>query len=171
MSCDLDLSSNFANSVLTNYWNKIYPVDPVAISRKFDIRVIYDDLPQNISGALIKTKKMDFPIIMVDSSESDVSKRFSVAHQLGHYLYNTFVLKTDEAYEKIDYRGLSSKFDNDKEEIFANGFAEALLMPKNIILAKGNHLNLDQFLELASKFNVSLKSLEYRLNYLGIGHE
>ena len=168
MSYERDLSSQFANSVLANYWDNIYPVDPIAISRRFGIKVIYDDLPQDISGALIKTEKMDFPVIMVDSSESDVRKRFTVAHELGHYLYNTFILKLNGVYEKIDYRGQSSKLGSDKEEIFANGFAAALLMPKDVILEKGNFLSQAQIFELASKLDVSLEALNYRLQYLGV---
>ena len=168
MSYERDQPSQFANSVLANYWDKVYPVDPIAISRRFGIKVIYDDLPRDVSGALVKTVNMDFPVIMVDSSEPDVRKRFTVAHELGHYLYNTFVLKLDGAYEKIDYRGQSSKLGNDREEIFANGFAAALLMPKETMLEKGSSLTQTQVLELASKLDVSLEALKYRLKYLGV---
>lgn len=130
--------------------------------------LLKDDLPRDVSGALVKTVNMDFPVIMVDSSEPDVRKRFTVAHELGHYLYNTLVLKLDGAYEKIDYRGQSSKLGNDREEIFANGFAAALLMPKEIMLEKGSSLIQTQVLELASKLDVSLEALKYRLKYLGV---
>lgn len=168
MSYECDLSSQFANSVLANYWDKIYPVDPIAISRRFGIRVIYDDLPKDIFGALIKTENMDFPVIMINSSESSVRKRFAIAHELGHYLYNTFVLKSNELHEIIDYRGQSFKLGNDKEENFANGFATALLIPKDIILEKGNSLNQTQIFELASKLDTSLEVLLYRLQCLGM---
>lgn len=169
MNNERELSSQFASSVLTSYWDKnIYPVDPVAIARRFGIKVVYDDLPRDVSGALVKTENMDFPIIMVDSSESDVRKRFTVAHELGHYLYNTFVLKLEGAYEKIDYRGQSSRMGSDPQEIFANGFAAALLMPKDVILENGRELTQQQCIKIASILDVSLEALKYRLNYLGV---
>ncbi|MFC6276413.1 ImmA/IrrE family metallo-endopeptidase [Psittacicella hinzii] len=161
-------ASKLASDVLTNFWDDVFPVDPVAISRRFGIDVYYDDLPEEVSGALIKTAEMGFPIIMVETSEPGVRKRFTVAHELGHYLYNTFILKLEDTYEKFDFRGLLSSQGNNEEEIFANSFAAALLMPEKEIRKKGKSLNQTQMLELASQFNVSLEALTYRLQNLNI---
>lgn len=155
---------DFAEAVLNSFWNKVIPVDPIAIAKCFGINVTYDNLPGDASGALVKTKDMDYPIILVDKSEPNVRKRFTIAHEIGHYIYNTFILELKN-YEKIDYRNSKSSTGKDPEEIFANKFAAALLMPESYI----NTLDLStqmKRIEYSSLLNVSTEALNHRLSTL-----
>lgn len=156
--------SYFAEAVLNSFWNNVIPVDPIAIAKCFGINVTYDNLPGDASGALVKTKDMDYPMILVDQSEPEVRKRFTIAHEIGHYIYNTFILKLTN-YEKIDYRNSKSSGGTDQEEIFANKFAAALLMPESYLKT----LDLSTIwkkIEYASQLRVSTEALNYRLNSL-----
>ncbi|OOF85602.1 hypothetical protein BKG93_04330 [Rodentibacter ratti] len=160
-------AQSFANTILDNFWNGVIPVDPIAIAKCFGINVTYDNLPGDASGALVKTQDMDYPMILVDQSEPDVRKRFTIAHEIGHYIYNTFILKLTN-YEKIDYRNSKSSGGTDQEEIFANKFAAALLMPERYL----NTLDLSLMwrrIEYASMLKVSTEALNYRLNALSKG--
>lgn len=157
----------FAEVVLNSFWDNVIPVDPIAIAKCFGINVTYDNLPGDASGALVKTKDMDYPMILVDQSEPDVRKRFTIAHEIGHYIYNTFVLKLTN-YEKIDYRNSKSSGGTDKEEIFANKFAAALLMPESYLNTLDLLTSLKR-IEYSSILKVSTEALNYRLNALAKG--
>lgn len=152
----------FADMVLTHAWNGSIPVDPIAIAKSFGINVAYDDLPSDVSGALVKTKEMKSPIILVDNSEPDVRKRFTIAHEIGHYVYNTAVLQLND-YEKIDYRNDKSSDGQNEEEVFANNFAAALLMPSSFLKSANLQIGVHR-IELASRLKVSLEALNYRIN-------
>ncbi|WP_197496316.1 ImmA/IrrE family metallo-endopeptidase [Gallibacterium salpingitidis] len=154
----------FAETVLNSFWNKVIPVDPIAIAKCFGINVVYDNLPGDASGALVKTKDMDYPIILVDQSDPDVRKRFTIAHEIGHYIYNTFILELKN-YEKIDYRNSKSSGGTDTEEIFANKFAAALLMPESY-LKKLDLSNRSIVIEQSAILRVSAEALNYRLDSL-----
>lgn len=165
MNNNLD-ADGFAKTVLNKFWDNVIPVDPIAIAKCFGINVTYDNLPGDASGALVKTKDMDYPMILVDQFEPDVRKRFTIAHEIGHYIYNTFILKLKN-YEKIDYRDNRSRDGTDKEEVFANKFAASLLMPESYF----NKLDLSslEIIEYSSDLKVSIEALNYRLKALAKG--
>lgn len=157
----------FADMVLEHVWNGSIPVDPIAIAKSFGINVAYDDLPGDVSGALVKTKEMSSPIILVDNSDPDVRKRFTIAHELGHYIFNTAVLNMTD-YEKIDYRNSKSSDGQNDEEVFANNFAAALLMPSTFLAGANLQPGLSR-VELATTLKVSLESLNYRISSFSKG--
>lgn len=120
----------YAQKVLKKFWDGVFPVDPVAIARKLGIPTVEHALPQDISGALVKTETMSYPMILVEKSEPDVRKQFIIAHELGHYIYNTMILALYN-YKKIDFRSTRPEVMCEKEEVFTNIFAASLLMPES----------------------------------------
>jgi Zn-dependent peptidase ImmA (M78 family) len=153
-----------AKIFLDEFWEEgRFPVDPVFIAQEVGIKVVKSDLPENVSGALIKEKGKD-PVIFLDKKDSDARKRFTCAHELGH-----FYLRIDEeSYKSIDLRDyeLSSSGDNPVER-FANSFAANLLMPEKEIRSRSDWSKV----ELIALFGVSGEALKWRLKNLGIEHE
>lgn len=155
-----------AMKVLQNTWDGgEFPIDPVKIAKKLGLEVIETTLPEKVSGALIKKTGKD-PIIVIDSNDSVSRKRFSCAHELGHYISRIEKNSFKSEYEFVDLRSNSSSDGIDAEEIFANNFAANLLMPepetRKIYNKKKSHF------EIACYFGVSDGALKFRLTGLSI---
>jgi Zn-dependent peptidase ImmA (M78 family) len=142
-----------------------FPVDPVTIARKLGLEVLETSLPDEVSGALIKEIGKD-PVIVVHRADSDTRKRFSCAHELGHYVSRSESDDEDNTYEYVDLRGALSTTGSDAEEIFANQFAANLLMPKQLVKQKFQEKN--SHLEMAMYFGVSNEAMKFRLKNLGL---
>jgi Zn-dependent peptidase ImmA (M78 family) len=104
----------------------VIPVDPVRIARELGIDVFEAQLDPQISGTIVKEVGQD-PTIILNRDDSPVRRRFSAAHELGHY-----VRRADEPdrYQYVDYRGPLAGEGLNEEEIYANTFAANLLMPE-----------------------------------------
>jgi Zn-dependent peptidase ImmA (M78 family) len=136
------------------------PVDPIAIARTAGLRVVAAKLDDDTLGALIKTPGRE-PTIMINESDPENRKRFTCAHELGHW-----VARSDEAdeYSTIDYRGGLSATGDDPDEVFANEFAACLLMPEQDLrrmLSLGRN-----DIQLAIEFQVSREAMQFRLKNL-----
>jgi len=153
-----------AAKLLTTMWSgRPLPIDPVQIARELGIDVIETILPDNVSGALIKDEGKD-PVILLCNSDSKNRKRFSCAHEIGHYVYR---LATNGAhYEYIDFRNEFSANGNNPEEIYANRFAAELLMPAKEVHTLYNQ-GLPAFL-IAQHFGVSDDAIRFRLKNLNL---
>jgi Zn-dependent peptidase ImmA (M78 family) len=146
-----------AQKLLDATWFAGIPVDPVAIARKAGLRVLYSPLDDDTMGALIKQPNEE-PTIVINKSDPENRKRFTTAHELGHFVRRS---KEAEQYVTMDLRSAMSSTGNDPEEIFANEFAASLLMPPEdvkLLLAAGL-----SDLELAIRFKVSRETVENRL--------
>ena len=140
------------------------PVNPIELAKLFNIEVkhaVFDD--PSLSGMV--AKRDDKTVILVNINDTPYRKRFTIAHELGHYF-----LHLEKEGEYIDYlldlfRGdttLSTKSD----EIEANQFAAALLMNEELV--KGEWQKLKDIDKMAEKFKVSKEAMGYRLLYLGL---
>lgn len=141
------------------------PIDPYAIASSMGIPVIRTRLGKNESGFLL----CDGPnaAIYVNDAHFSNRNRFTVAHELGHYVKarETSSLPSGNARLHKNRDELASA-GTDVEEIYANRFAAALLMPADAVRdlhARG--LTLGQ---LASRFRVSDESMAFRLKNLGV---
>jgi uncharacterized protein DUF955 len=131
-----------------------------------DIRAV-DGAPQDagrISSMLTTTNRT----IWVDRFESERSqgrRRFTVAHELGHWLLHA--QRGDKKHFERFCRAadLDPGADPERQEREANAFAAALLMPEEIIsmIAPGCGFNLGL---LSAQFDVSVPALELRLTKL-----
>lgn len=109
--------------------------------------------------------------IVVNARDSEPRKRFTIAHELGHYLLHRDLIGngTDDnrAYRSV----AGSQFYNSKltqaHETEANRFAAGLLMPADLVrstFAKhGGKIDA-----IASDFGVSRSAMVYRLKNLGL---
>lgn len=153
-----------ADEVLTTYWaNRSYPVDPFLIAAMNNISVIYDPSLQEkgISGSISKVDELAFAEIRLNPFDSYFRKRFTMAHELGHFfLEHQFPLNREDRMANFNLIA-------DPVETQANNFAASLLMPREFVEYIMFTLKSD-FKEMARKLEVSTPALGYRLKNLGI---
>jgi hypothetical protein len=127
------------------------------------------DLEDSISGQLKRCNDGSFKI-SANRGENYFRQRFTIAHELGHYLLHAHLIG-EGVDDSTAYRSEpSGEFYNEnigvREETQANKFAASLLMPKSVVLTEavvGAHVS-----ELARKFQVSQQAMRIRLNGLGV---
>lgn len=151
-----------AGRILTTVWRGGFPVDPVIIANALGVEVKNAKLRPNIAGAIVKERDED-PVILVNAADHPNRKRFTCAHELGHFVMHE---QMPESYEYVDLRGTLATAGTDPDERYANSFAAALLMPESEVrrLIDENHTPT----EMAYYFGVSQESMYYRLKNLGI---
>lgn len=144
------------------------PVDIESIAMQKGVSVIYRELPDDISGVL-DTHVPNMPVIIVNINHSKQRQRFSIAHELGHYILHTGFagLRVDK---QTFFRNSLSEVGIDTEEIQANRFAAELLMPQDIVQSvfakSGDIIDCDDDTVLrgmAQKFDVSLSAMSIRI--------
>lgn len=162
---------NRASSILSEFNITKAPVDIKAIVLKKGITIKPYDLGENVSGMLVI--KGDEGIISYNPTESIVRQRFTMAHELGHFILHK---KTQDVFVdkqfQVHFRNENSATGQDNQELEANSFAAAILMPKDLLLTeiKKHDFDLgDEFAmkELAKLFNVSLQAMTFRMVNLG----
>jgi Zn-dependent peptidase ImmA (M78 family)/predicted XRE-type DNA-binding protein len=141
------------------------PVDVVAIANRCGVRVLDhpfdDDAP--VSGFLIELESG--PVIGVNSNQWSLGRqRFTIAHELGHYLlrhHDNFHIDVASAVA----HGEAPDYDW-RDERAANEFAAELLMPAALVLTEAAHTS--GVLLLAKRFEVSKEAMGFRLINLGL---
>ncbi|MGH2902054.1 MAG: ImmA/IrrE family metallo-endopeptidase, partial [Solirubrobacteraceae bacterium] len=152
-----------AQKLLDDVWaGKGLPVDPVRIARTLGISVIDANLSSDVSGALVKQHGQD-PTILLNASDSRNRQRFSCAHEIGHYVKRSEEL---DEYEYVDLRGALAANGTDPDEIWANQFAAALLMPADEVEAFKKDKLTD--IEMSLRFGVSREAMNHRLTNLNL---
>lgn len=146
------------------------------ISKKFGILIKEDILKDStISGFLFNDSVQ--PIIGVNAEQSETRKRFTIAHELGHFILHNQKMTINR--RPIQFRDARSEEGIHEDEIEANHFAACILLPKEKVesyLEKNHHHEVGQeedsfMVEMSKKFNVSMQSLILRLNSLGYFRE
>lgn len=143
------------------------PVDVTSIAMKLGIKVIPYDLNE-ISGILVIENEK--ATIGFNRSESRVRNRYSIAHEIGHY-----ILHKDKEHLFVDknFKVMFRDNKSNKYEREANEFAACLLMPKDQLIIEMKKLDLDFTDEtnikiLASIFDVSSMAMSFRISNLGL---
>lgn len=169
MSLEQIEAERAANSLLQAVWPEVrdaprLPVDPIKIARSLGIDVFDHDLEQDVYAVLVKEQGQD-PVILLNSKDSPNRKRFSCAHELGHFVRRSdeklAELKQYDEYEYRDERGIISQTGDDPEERYANSFAAALLMPRSEV-RRLQEMRLSP-VEMALEFDVSTEAMQLRL--------
>ena len=162
---------NLANEQLEKVGGWV-PVPMIRLARKNGLAIYEIDLKKELDGAsglLTKDKEKGW-VIAIHSGDTGTRKRFTIAHELGHYLLH----KKDDSYSAIDvfengdtfFRSDGYKSEKErKEEREANFFAASLLMPEERVRAAYKVFTTE---EMAENFAVSASSMTYRLQNLGL---
>jgi hypothetical protein len=141
--------------------NQRPPINVVGLANVLGIKVYNARWPDSISGKIqrdpTKGGESGFAIF-VNASHSETRRRFTIAHEIAHYVLHEDRIG-DGVFDDALYRsGLSNQ-----EEREANGLAANILMPwQKLNPHVGKPLP-----ELAEMFNVSEQAMEVRLGSFG----
>lgn len=150
------------------------PVDVEAIARDFGIDVRFQPFPETesdlLSGCLVRTSEGQV-IIGVNARHHSNRQRFTIAHELGHFLLHAGKVEPVHV-DRVFYRGPGSSDGKDPIEIEANEFAAKLLMPAAQLERDAEDLEAlddeDTIRDLAGKYAVSVQAMTLRLAGLGL---
>lgn len=150
-----------------------FTIDVAEIIRLCGIQIEYDIIDK--SGIFDSTSNK----ILVNKLEPVTRQRFTLAHELGHFVLN---------HQGVNHRSDDSSIYSDEQlknnEIAANQFAAELIMPKKLIkkcllqTMKDLNYDLNQLFDesdleniyddMVQKMGVSRQALKYRLNNLKV---
>jgi len=139
------------------------PVPVEKIAKKAGVKLQYGDLGE-VSGLLVRSD--DSAIIGINLNHPPARKRFTIAHELGHYFLHEGISAHYDRDYKLNYRSAESSQATNVEEIEANFFAASLLMPREFLAADKaiDHLDNDAGVaRLAERYKVSRHALSLRL--------
>ena len=144
------------------------PVDEVA--RHLGIQVDEADLGEECSGMLVREE--DYAVIGVNVNHHEHRKRFTIAHEIAHYMLHGGEAYIDRPLH-IDLRAADAGSGTQQEETEANQFAAALLMPADQVRAAVAEQPFDpaqddELPNLAQRFKVSPQAMTTRLIHLGL---
>ena len=152
-----------------------YPVNIVQLCNRLGIQVFEEPLPPDVSGMLM-VRPEPFEqygsnrVIVINASHSARRRRFTVAHELAHYVLHKQVGETLFAHREEEGAGGA-------EERQADAFAACVLMPAPLVLrALGRLKNqggdglyaVDKAGFIAAQFGVSEDAARARLGQLGL---
>lgn len=168
------------------------PINPLVVAQARNIKVLSAEfLDPKVSGAIVKAGNGSISVY-VNEKDGKKRQRFTIAHELGHLLLHlenqqgnfTDKIEDDQHLEQLflDLQYSQGNFTEEQsgeevvmyrdkahggqQEIEANQFAAAFLMPKPLVIQhwdKGTKLG-----GMARLFDVSEISMRYRLNNLGL---
>jgi Zn-dependent peptidase ImmA (M78 family) len=149
------------------------PIDIERIAVSSGIQVVRTVADWNESGFLLRDQ--DRALIGINSRNSARRQRFTIAHELGHwYLHKSKHLIVDQSVMIHKRNNISSQATS-QQEIEANQFAAALLMPERFVfntikrrMDSGVRSSEELIDVLADEFDVSNDAMGWRLINLGI---
>ncbi len=158
-----------AAEVLREYGLETVPIDPVVLADRLGIFVhnakFSDD---NLVGMI--AKRGGTVTMLVNAADPPFRKRFTIAHELGHYFLH---LQEDGDYVDNEVNLFRGSGDETTEvtperrrEIQANMFAAALLMPEDAVQQEWPRVRKIQ--GMARRFNVSEAVMGIRITQLGL---
>jgi Zn-dependent peptidase ImmA (M78 family)/transcriptional regulator with XRE-family HTH domain len=139
------------------------PVEVYMVAQALGVKVLEWNFSEAVDGLIVQLA--DGPAIGLNEDQSLVRKRFTLAHELGHY-----VLKHHATFH-VDYADVGgtagdSPTYNWRHEREANEFAANLLMPADAV--RRRYGSRSTVASLASAFNVSKPAMGFRLTALGL---
>jgi len=133
MKADFNKAVEESKRILITFGVDSPPVPLTNIVSSYGINIVYADfssLPKGneIAGFMDFDKKK----IVVNKDDPPNRQRFTIAHELGHYLLHKDYVKDESRYNVLLRRPLKD-LDYTKEEQEANCFAANLLVPKEML--------------------------------------
>lgn len=141
------------------------PVDVEKVATHLKASIVEEDLDDDVSGALVISN--DVPVIAVNKNHSTNRKRFTVAHEIGHLVLHSESQEVFVDRSAVFFRNNVASYGVDKNEVAANNFAAALLMPRAHLLSAlqsvDEALTSIHIKKLANSFGVSEQAMSVRL--------
>lgn len=156
-----NIESSKERDIVSQYLSDL-PFDVVALADALGIAVKEsNELPQSISG-FIQQAQDGTVFICVNSKHHINRKRFTIAHELGHYFLHREHLLDGIIENRIERGSVRNKM-----EYQANNFAGNLLMPES----QFTHLWYNEYCSIESMadyFRVSVDAISTRASFLNL---
>lgn len=165
----LDLIRRKARALLKKHDLLEIPVNLEDLAKRLGVTIVKEDLDEEVSGLLlIRDNKVT---IGINKNHHPNRQRFTLGHELGHYLLHSDQSTVFVDGDVIIFRDTKSGEGEDWNEVEANNFAAELLMPtplvRSILSEKKLDLSDDIALRrLASRFGVSEQAFSIQLTKL-----
>lgn len=151
------------------------PVPVDTIVKSLGVEVCEEQADDDLSGFLYRDMEARTAVIGVNASHSLKRKRFTVAHELGHFVLHEGVTVHFDGQKPgitLNLRGAEAAMGTNDNEKEANLFAAELLMPVRFLERDLQNFNSDlmdedALAEFAKKYQVSVQALTFRLANLG----
>lgn len=146
-------------TVISRHWDST-PVPIEAIIQDIGLPLSYEAMGDNISG-YIERQNGGYRIV-VNSRHAETRRRFTAAHELGHFIYHRDLLGEgvgdNRAYrtEGTDRPNANIRPIHERQ---ANSFAANVLMPRHRLTDVAG----ESVASLAARFNVSQEAMRIRL--------
>jgi len=149
------------------------PVEKIAILS--GIQVQRKRIDDEVSGFLLRSPENNQIIIGVNIRHAEPRQRFTIAHELGHYMLHEGELLHIDNHRTglmLDWRG--PKATDSEREREANLFAAELLMPERFLrkdVERFGHIDLletNVLKAFANRYKVSVQALTLRLGKLAL---
>ncbi len=142
------------------------PVNVGAVAHSLGLVVLSGALPSNISGQIRLRPSDNIYEIKVNFADAAVRQRFTVAHEIAHFLLHRNEIDGDGITDTILYRSSLS----DKKEAEANKLAAFILLPWNPVQAwsEANHgqpIGENLLSSIANAWKVSDLTVGYRFGF------
>lgn len=151
-----------AKEILNHFWDRSIPVNIQDIAAKMGVVVRF--IPEQLLNEKDYSGKFEMknntPICTIRSTDSLLRQRFTIAHELGH-----FVLKHGTRFRDNTQNFSLNNFDEKERD--ANRFAAEILMPKIAVDYCIEKQNIKTVSSLAEIFQVSTTAMRFRLQNLG----
>ena len=163
---ELEESPENAANELRRIWNlDDQPIsDIVDLMERHGLIIVNVDFNSNKIDArsgYVEIGEKQYYIVLVNGKKQNFFRdQFTLAHELGHYAMHAKLYHPQEDLMGQDYRNIENE---------ANQFASAFLMPKDSFksdLTKNRFINIDTFINLKSKWNVSIAAMVHRAHDL-----
>lgn len=139
---------------------KTLPFDIEKLITLFGIEICFEDLDRLMSGYI--EKRNSSWVVGVNKYHSPRRQRFTLAHELSHYLLHKEIIEQKKHTDKNLFRDETSN----QIEKEANDLASEILIPQEEFKKQVDNGNRN-FLSLADYFNVSIAAARYKAYKLG----
>ena len=159
--------------MLSEYAVDSAPVPVEDIANEIGVTVQFAPAQDDLSGFLLRDHCAKRSVIGVNARHSETRQKFTIAHELGHFLLHDYEdIHVDRGFS-VKLRSSKSSEGTDDEEKEANLFAAELLMPKHFVASDLDEIDDVDLVDenviagLANKYGVSTQAMTFRLSYLG----
>ena len=170
---DVNEMPEVAQMILDRLGIEEVPIPIVAIMKSLNFQVVAGELKDEISGIigidddLAKNFKSS-KVIAINNKDNVGHQRFTMAHELAHYLFDF-----DVSNQIVYYNTYNTFEDENKEERRANYFAANLLMPEkkfkkefdNVVIKNNLYVTVEK---LSQIFQVSGEAVRRRISELSL---
>ena len=170
---DVNEMPEVAQMILDRLGIEEVPIPIVAIMKSLNFQVVAGELKDEISGIigidddLAKNFKSS-KVIAINNKDNVGHQRFTIAHELAHYLFDF-----DVSNQIVYYNTYNTFEDENEEERRANYFAANLLMPEkkfkkefdNVVIKNNLYVTVEK---LSQIFQVSGEAVRRRISELSL---